>query len=245
MQFLARLDRCSTGSTFGAAIAGGGLLVTWPGWSSLSIVTPAVRHLRAGRHRVFRLRHGGGQLLRPGLYLPRARPHPRRHPVECPHGRARWLIEIWCLLVAAAVFSCYLAFYLVKMTYCLLAVRRPQRRRRRHPAVDPADGHGGFGAVGAGNYLRLLHPADPPVAWCRPSRRKIDEGRRSMGRVSHERSSPDPDLSSRSCSSSWAPASGSRSAWSASPPSAWCSSPAGRSAMPWRRRSGPPAPPGP
>ena len=30
-------------------------------------------------------------------------------------GRARWLLQLWCLL-AASFFSCFLAFYLVKMT---------------------------------------------------------------------------------------------------------------------------------
>ena len=31
------------------------------------------------------------------------------------HGRSRWLVEVWCLLVAT-FFSGFLAFYLVKMT---------------------------------------------------------------------------------------------------------------------------------
>jgi TRAP-type C4-dicarboxylate transport system permease small subunit len=31
------------------------------------------------------------------------------------HGRARWLLQLWCLL-AAGFFSCFLAYYLVRMT---------------------------------------------------------------------------------------------------------------------------------
>jgi TRAP-type C4-dicarboxylate transport system permease small subunit len=115
MQFLGAADRLLTRLYLWCGYIAAALLVTLAGLVILSIVSRLLGTYVPGVTEYSGYAMAGASFFALA-YTFRERGHIRVGILlNILHGRARWLVEIWCLLVAS-FFSGFLAFYLVKMT---------------------------------------------------------------------------------------------------------------------------------